>query len=299
MAQTLAQIMQMLPDIGQQRLTMFNPDFWVVVGNRILSDVELNVIGPEMEIEAALALVPKRTIYTIPPSIRKVTGLRFPNVNGVLDINDIGTKVDFDIEQSFIKLMDPTILPSESDVITLTQELASDYIVSATPLTGADQNEYLGRACMVYHANAAGVDFSPVAAGSEWRLVADMNPTIGKLYFNGPTERVVAVSDTIVTTKQYLIIEGRKRLSRFVDMDSKSPLPDEWNHILINGLRFYMEVQSDEEGAGASAAAWQTMFMDAMQRYSGDASVRSSDVSPAMPRQGGGWSRAIGGGRGR
>lgn len=299
MAQTLAQIMQMLPDIGQQRLTMFNPDFWVVVGNRILSDVELNVIGPEMEIEAALALVPKRTIYTIPPSIRKVTGLRFPNVNGVLDINDIGTKVDFDIEQSFIKLMDPTILPSESDVITLTQELASDYIVSATPLTGADQNEYLGRACMVYHANAAGVEFSPVAAGSEWRLVADMNPTIGKLYFNGPTERVVAVSDTIVTTKQYLIIEGRKRLSRFVDMDSKSPLPDEWNHILINGLRFYMEVQSDEEGAGASAAAWQTMFMDAMQQYSGDASVRSSDVSPAMPRQGGGWRRAIGGGRGR
>lgn len=299
MSQTLAQIMQMLPDIGQQRLTMFNPDFWVVVGNRILSDVELNVIGPEMEIEAALALVPKRTIYTIPPSIRKVTGLRFPNVNGVLDINDIGTKVDFDIEQSFIKLMDPSILPSESDVITLTQELASDYIVSATPLTGADQNTYLGRACMVYHANAAGVEFSPVDAGSEWRLVADMNPTIGKLYFNGPTERVVAVSDTIVTTKQYLIIEGRKRLSRFVNMDSKSPLPDEWNHILINGLRFYMEVQSDEEGAGASAAAWQTMYMDAMQRYSGDASVRSSDVSPAMPRQGGGWSRAIGGGRGR
>lgn len=299
MAQTLAQIMQMLPDIGQQRLTMFNPDFWVVVGNRILSDVELNVIGPEMEIEAALALVPKRTIYTIPPSIRKVTGLRFPNVNGVLDINDIGTKVDFDIEQSFIKLMDPSILPSESDVITLTQELASDYIVSATPLTGADQNTYLGRACMVYHANAGGVEFSPVAAGSEWRLVADMNPTIGKLYFNGPTERVVAVGDTVVTTKQYLIIEGRKRLSRFVNMDSKSPLPDEWNHILINGLRFYMEVQSDEEGAGASAAAWQTMFMDAMQRYSGDASVRSSDVAPSMPRQGGGWSRAIGGGRGR
>lgn len=299
MAQTLAQIMAMLPDIGVQRLTMFNPNFWVQVGNQVLAEVETNVVGPEMEIEAALALVPKRTIYPIPPSIRKVTGLRFPNADGVLDLNACLTKVDFDIEQSFLKIMDPTVIPSVSDVIQLTQELASDYIVSATLLTGADANTYLGRACMVYHANAGGIAFSPASAGAEWRLCADINPTIGKLYLNGPTERPIAVSDTIVTTKQYLIVEGRKRLSRFVDMDSVSPLPDEWNHIVIKGLRYYMEVQSDEEGAGVSAANWQAMYLKAMQEYSGDAAFRSGDVTPVMPRQGGGWSRGIGGGRGR
>ena len=299
MAQTLAQIMAMLPDIGQQRLTMFNPSFWVQVGNQVLSEVETNVVGPEMEIEAALALVPKRTIYPIPPSIRRVTGLRLPNTDGVLDLQNDVTKVDFDIEQTFLKLKDPTILPDTSDVITLTQELASDYIVSSTPLTGADANTYLGRACMVYHANGGGVSFSPATAGTEWRLCADIIPTIGKLYLNGPTERTIAVSDTIVTTKQYLIVEGRKRLARFVDMDSLSPLPDEWNQIVIKGLRYYMEVQSDEEGAGVAAASWQAMYLNAMREYSGDASFRSGDVSPVLPRQGGGWGRAIGGGRGR
>jgi hypothetical protein len=298
MAQTLAQIMQMLPDIGQQRLTMFNPDFWVRVGNQVLFEVETKVTGPEMEIEAALALIPKRTLYPIPPSIRKVTRLRFPNVDGVMDTREELTQINFDIQDSFLMLKDPTILPSESDVITLTQELASDYIVSATPLTGADANEYLGRACMVYHANAGGIAFSPATAGAEWRLCADINPTIGKLYLNGPTRRSIAVADTIVTTKQYLIVEGRKRLSRFVDMDSQSPLPDEWDHIIIKGIRYYMEVQSDEEGAGASANAWQTMYLDAMREYSGDASLRQGDVTPVMPRSGGGWGQGIGGRRG-
>lgn len=299
MAQTLAQIMQMLPDIGQQRLTMFNPDFWVRVGNQVLFEVETKVTGPEMEIEAALALIPKRTLYPIPPSIRKVTRLRFPNVDGVMDTREELTQIDFDIQDSFLILKDPTILPSTSDVINLTQELTSDYIVSATPLTGADANTYLGRACMVYHANAGGIAFSPATAGAEWRLCADINPTIGKLYLNGPTRRPIAVADTIVTTKQYLIVEGRKRLSRFVDMDSQSPLPDEWDHILIKGIRYYMEVQSDEEGAGSSAASWQTMYLDAMREYSGDASLRQGDVTPVMPRSGGGWSRGIGGGRSR
>lgn len=298
MARTLTQIMALLPDIGQQRLTMFNPNFWVEVGNQVLAEVETNVLGPEMEIEAALALVPKRTIYPIPPSIRKVTGLRLPNENGVLDLHNSMSKVDFDIEQSFLKIMDPTLIPSESDAITLTQELASDYVVSATPLTNADASIYIGRACMVYHANGGGVSFSPASAGSEWRLCADMNPTIGKLYLNGPTERVIAIADTIVTTKQYLIVEGRKRLSRFVDMDSKSPLPDEWDHIIVKGLRFYMEVQSDEEGAGVSAANWQAMYLKAMSEYSGDASLRTGDVTPVTPRLGGGWNRPIGGRRG-
>lgn len=298
MAQTLAQIMQLLPDIGQQRLTMFNPDFWVRVGNQVLYEVETKVTGPEMEIEAALALIPKRTIYPIPPSIRKVTRLRFPNVDGVMDTREELTQIDFDIQDSFLMLKDPTILPDTSDVITLTQELASDYIVSATPLTGADANVYLGRACMVYHANAGGIAFSPANAGAEWRLCADIVPTIGKLYLNGPTKRTIAVSDTIVTTKQYLIVEGRKRLSRFVDLDSQSPLPDEWDHIIVKGLRFYMEVQSDEEGSGASAAAWQTMYIDAMREYSGDASLRQGDVTPVLPRSGGGWGQGIGGRRG-
>lgn len=298
MAQTLAQIMQLLPDIGQQRLTMFNPDFWVRVGNQVLYEVETKVTGPEMEIEASLALIPKRTIYPIPPSIRKVTRLRFPNVDGVMDTREELTQIDFDIQDSFLMLKDPTILPDTTDVITLTQELASDYIVSATPLTGADANEYLGRACMVYHANAGGIAFSPATAGAEWRLCADINPTIGKLYLNGPTRRTIAVSDTVVTTKQYLIVEGRKRLSRFVDLDSQSPLPDEWDHIIVKGIRFYMEVQSDEEGSGASAAAWQTMYIDAMREYSGDASLRQGDVTPVLPRSGGGWGQGIGGRRG-
>lgn len=299
MARTLTQIMQMLPEIGQQRLTMFNPNFWVEVGNQVISEVETKVTGPEMEIEAALALVPKRTIYPIPPSVRQVTRLRFPNVNGVLDTRDEMTKIGFDLEDSFIQLDDPSILPDTTDVITLTQELASDYIVSATPLTGADANEYLGRACMVYHQNASGVSFSPATAGAEWRLCADMNPTIGKLYLNGPTKRPIAVSDTIVTTKQYLIVEGRKRLSRFVDMDSKSPLPDEWDHIIIKGLRYYMEVQSDEESAGLAMKNWYSLYTEAMREYSGDASMRQGDVTPVMPRSGGGWGRGIGGGRGR
>lgn len=299
MAQTLAQIMQMLPDIGQQRLTMFNPDFWVRVGNQVLFEVETKVTGPEMEIEAALPLIPKRTLYPIPPSIRKVTRLRFPNADGVSDTEDDLTRIKFDVQDTFLMLKDPTILPSDSDVITLTQELDSDYIVSATLLTGANADDYLGRACMVYHANAGGIDFSPVSAGAEWRLCADINPTIGKLYLNGPTRRTIAIADTIVTTKQYLIVEGRKRLSRFVDLDSQSPLPDEWDHIIVKGIRFYMELQSDEEGVGASAAAWQTMYTDAMREYSGDASLRQGDAAPSVPRQGGGWSRAIGGGRGR
>lgn len=275
---TLDDILQLLPDVGRTRLA-FNPSFWPRAANGLLSIIESEARGPDLYMEAFIPFNGRQTMFQIPAAMRKLLRVRAPDGYSMLDINDTRTELlYYPREGGFIQLaVPPGIAPVKAQV---TQQYEDSLMVRPAPGSPISDPVGEGWAAIVTHASGA-VEYRRVLSKSDDGLSVSLD---------GPTKAPIAAGDTSLLVDRYMIFEGQRKLTRFVDENSLSPLPDEWNRILEAGLRWKLEAQSDEDGSSEASSQWFQQFRDAMEAYAGDMAERPGDQNRVKPRAGSHWS---------
>lgn len=281
---TLADILELLPDVGRQRLS-YNPNFWVRKANQLLGIIETEARGPDLYVEAFVPFVGRQTLYSVPKPIRKLLRVRLPDEYGIMNLGLQSTEVGFTPRgDKMIQLRSPAgIVPLTAN---FTQTIASSSAIrNADPIT---QPISEGWGAIITHA---------VSGNIEYRRVLSFDEATNQVNLDGPTLEQIApasvdplrAADTAVVVDAYMIFEGQRSLARFVNEDSESPLPQEWDRVLEMGLRWALEFQSDEEGASQNASDWFDQFRDALDRYAGDVAERPGDMNRVEPRGGSHW----------
>lgn len=274
---TLGDILQLLPDVGRERLA-YNPSYWVMQANQVLGVIETKVNGPEFYMEAYIPLASRQTLYKIPDGMRVIQRLRWPDEVGIMQIGDKSSAIPFDVMPGkFIRLRTP--LDFAATVVNLTQTISSKTAIRRDPGQPITQAVVEGWGCIVTHTTTTGA--------VEYRRVLKLdtdNPS--QVNLDGELEAFAVSGDTAKVFDLYLVIEGRKKLTRFVDDTSISPLAEEWDRIIAHGLRFILEAQSEEDGASQASQSWEARFLDALADLQGEASERPGDQGFIQPRGG-------------
>lgn len=274
---TLGEILQLLPDVGRMRLA-FNPAFWPRAANSLLSMIEAEARGPELYMEAYIPFNGRQTMFQIPSTMRKLLHVRMPDVNGILNLVTPGSEIPYRVRgEGMIQLLNPPGVTPIS--VSVTQAIASGTTVTVG--TAIAEAIVEGWAAIVTHTTTDdSIEYRRVLSKAEDGLSVELD---------GTSVKTINIGDNVRFVNQFMIFEGQRRLARFVDEDSESPLPDEWNRILEAGLRWKMEAQSDEEGASDASIQWYQQFIGALESYAGDLSERPGDQNIPIPRGGSHW----------
>ena len=294
---TLEELLLNLPDVGRTRLDYFAPDFWVKRANMLLGVIERNVQGPLMYAEAFIPLQDKTTMYLIPANLRKVRRVRSPIFPGGIDTSHDLNRVGCSIVGNFLRLDTPaSVVPGRSATLNPARLSDSDHWDRIWLFgTSEDSDVPISEgwyARLTYTTREEGVPDWP-----EYRRVIGLVDSDSGdasiqhyLQLDGPfVGQRPGVTDKILVTDQFIMLEGSRHLPRFVSKDSLSPLPEEWNDILVTGLRYHLEIQSDEEGGDAAASVWYSQFMKSLEEFQGDAAERPGDMAPIAPRRSVAW----------
>lgn len=274
---TLGDILQLLPDVGRERLA-YNPAFWIMNANQVLGVIETKVQGPEFTMEAYIPMGGRQTLYKIPTGMRVVQRLRWPDSVGIVQKGNMGALIPFDVQPGgFIRLLTPPNVTAT--VVNLTQTISSKTGIRRDPGSPISEGVVEGWGCIVTHTSTDGL--------IEYRRVLEKDDTFpSQINLDGELEVITAAGDTAKAFDLYAIIEGRRKLRRFVDDTSISPLAEEWDRIIAHGLRFILEAQSEEDGASQASQSWEARFLDALGDLQGDASERPGDQGRTEPRGG-------------
>ena len=277
MARALQDILETMPDAGWQR---FSAAFWAAKANFVLNEIETTLSGPYLNIEVAIPLVDGVTMYTVPSNIRKVQRIRLPSGTylGITE-RDPKTKVRYELLGKQFRLECAITLSGLTDNFLTAISPASTYVISGTIIDWPDQT---GRAAVITHAD-----------GSSETLIIASNFVDGSghvgVNLNGSLKKPIQDGETCNITSNFLLMEGRARLDKFVDFTTLSPLPDEWDRCLAKGLRFYLEAQQDESMSGV-AKQWYDLFQADIEQMGGDYNEFDGDNYPIQPRAPGMWS---------
>lgn len=277
---TLADILALLPDNGVARLA-YNSDFWVRKANQILGEIETRATGPDLYEESYIPIPSSRqTMFKIPSNLRVVQRVRWPNENGMRDLRLVASRIEFEIQGGFVRLSDPSGV--QSTFVDVTHVLSSSWnrlrgdVSLPLPTTVAE-----GWGCIVTHAATGRKEYRRVLSAQ-----AESPPLV---YLDGETVEIIAAGDTAQLFDVFMVLEGRRRLDRFANLESVSPLPEEWNQILSKGLRWALEVQSDEDGASEASQTFYGQFLEALESYCGDISERPGDQGTIQPQSSSVW----------
>ena len=278
---TLGDILQLLPDVGRERLA-YNPLFWVLKANSILDVIEVEVKGSAMKAEAFIPVSARRTRYAIPPTIRKVTRLRLCDESGLLDLARDSLSVRHSI--------------TGDGMIQLQAPIGVDAVIQSIPQRISSQTSIRGEESIPLNSAIAegwGVIVTHMLSGNkEYRRALGINSVFAnQVDLDGELKEFAQFGDGCSVFDKYMIVEGRRKLKRFTAADSPSPLPDEWNRVLTLGLRWALEAQSDEDGSGAAAQKWQADFEAALAEMEDDSSEIPSDEGRIEPRRSLAWER--------
>jgi len=277
---TLGDILQLLPDVGRMRLA-YNPGFWVRTANTLLSMIEAEARGPELYVEAFVPFNGRQTMFQVPAGIRKLLRVRLPDENGIMDQGVARSEIPYRSRgDGMIQLLTPPeIAPTTftaSQAITSSTHVRTDLSLPVNDLVGE------GWAAIITHSTSDG--------SVEYRRVLSHEEGSSIVALDGPTRTPIAAGDSTLLVDLFMVFEGQKRLSRFTSEESSSPLPEEWDRILEAGLRWKMEVQSDEEGASQASQQWLGQFREGIEAFAGDLAERPGDQNRTVPRGGSHWS---------
>lgn len=281
---TLADILELLPDVGRQRLS-YNPTFWVRKANQLLGIIETEARGPDLYVEAFVPFVGRQTLYAVPKPIRKLLRVRVPDEYGIMNLGLPSTEVGFTPRgDRLIQLRSPAGITPQ--IASFTQTVGSSSVITnATAITQAIDE---GWGAIITHTASGEIEYRRVLSfDADTNAVTLDGPTLSSIV--AADDDPVVAADTAVVVDAYMIFEGQRSLTRFVSEDSPSPLPQEWDRVLEMGLRWALEFQSDEEGASQNATDWFDQFRDALDRYAGDVAERPGDMNRVEPRGGSHW----------
>jgi len=282
---TLTDILNTIPETGWRR---FSEAFWVAKANFVLNEIETALSGPFLTQEVAVPLVGGVSMYRIPDSLRKVQRIRWPSCHGLGRYDDDpSTKPWYEIVGKNFRLREtPTFTPDPPDR-TVTQQYNDtdaeqqklEYVQIFDPqlVLGGWSESQAGRAVILNHGD--GTYETMRAVGT---VVDSLGNTV--LLMNGSFEKPAKAGQTALVTSNFILVEGFKRLAKFVSLTSESPIPDEWDRALAKGLRYYLEVQQDEGGANAGTVSeWYKLFRDDLDACQADYNNLDGDNYPLKP----------------
>ena len=274
---TLAQLIGDLPTAIRLR---YQDAFWIRKANQILGEIETTIRGYKFLSWQPLILVEGRTIYPIPSTLRTIDRVRVPSSTEIqIDPYDLGSEVHFNLVGENIVLQN---LPDISGDSTVTGTATAVTSTSITFVTAVDveEDEYVGR--ILRDTSNGGFSFiaSHPAAAAAASLVLTLNAPLG-----------VTLTDTTPNFSidpDFYILEGQKKMTRFSATSDNAPLPEEWESILLKGLRYHGEIQTDEESQ--QVPFWRAEYQNELDKYQAEIGTPRGDRGRNRPKAESYWS---------
>lgn len=244
-----------MPVILQQRYQ--NEQFWVPKANQVLGEIESISDHWHFTSYEPILLVEGVTQYLFPNEIRKFLYLREPTP-AEPNLSRWAVK-STDQFQRIIQLQFPVVFYEDLD-LTGTIDSVSGNSFASTAL--ADSDNLISR-LVQFTSASTGRTYSKIIA------LSSSNATDGTVIPNGVWGSegewgvVPEIGDTFSITRNFLMVEGIRYLKRFstaIIPDPEAPtleiveglledvpLPKEWERLLLAGLRYHGEVQTDRD----------------------------------------------------
>ena len=274
MSRTLTDILETMPDAGWQR---FSEAFWVAKANFVLNEIETKLSGPYMNIEVAMPIVDRVTMYPIPKNVRTIKRIRLPSSTYLGMTNeDPSTKIPYSFLGNQFRLLYPVSLSGNVD-LNLTQTISSNILLTVAGGDGVDQS---GKAAIITHLDRTS---ETLIVASQKLIMSGIQVQTTILRLNGTLKQPCAVGEAFILTSDFIMIEGRTGFDKFTSFSSLSPLPAEWDRALAKGLRFWLEAQQDEQG-NARIQDWYKLFMADLEQIDADYNEFDGDNYPVQPR---------------
>lgn len=292
MGRTLSAIMDaMLPDVNRARL---QDAFWISKANFVLDEITTKLNGPLRNIEAIVPLVEGVTVYDIPNKIRKLERLRYASsANLGLDVSDFSTPIGFSIIGPERLRISSAPSLNGNPVLIGEQGLPNSEPTNINcvefPISGHESwpLDLSGWAATITHyAPRVSLSDPAVEIATEDLIIAHRYDTVATIgvRLNGNAVLPIIEGDKITINSNFMIASGNRRFPHFTAINSASPLPDEWDRIIGKGLRFYLEMQQEEDGSGPSVAKFDEVFRRDIEEIESDYADLSGDVAQVQPR---------------
>lgn len=274
---TLAQILTSLPTVLRKR---YSDSFWIFKANQILGEVETKTRGYKFLGQSLLLLQDKRTIYPVPTDLRTIDRIRVPDATQVqINPYDWSTTVHFRLVGDKIIL---DAFPDMSGYTAYGPETAvtvtGSRVISSVAAADVTEDQYVGWV-MVDETNGG---WSFVAANEAAESGNSFDITVNEAFAS------LTDGDEFSLQPDFYIIEGQKGMTRFSATSDSAPLPAEWESILTKGLRYYSELQTDEESQ--QLQTWRADYLNELDAYQSEISSPIGDRGRMRPIPDSRWS---------
>lgn len=292
MSTTLTRILTQLPAVLQQRYDAVN--FWVEKANQVMIDVELEGDFPAITADHCMPLVDDKFEYRLPAFVKKVhriwksdlTTLQPRKSAGEIPYEQVERRIripsDFlhgetraDTDSSVgVGLAAQTGesiqlwiawsagVYAVGDIVTHNGELYSCIQVTTNEEPGVDVDYWSEIADDAFRGYI--INFTSGLNEGYTRIIEKSYGT-GFVRLVAPFYFEVAASDIFTITNVFVTIRYTRGFEEFVDTECEIDIEDDLAKVLVDGLRFYGEWQTDEEGE--FTLKWEQRYRDSLRKY--------------------------------
>ena len=274
---TLAVILGDLPTLLRKR---YQDAFWIRKANQILGEIETEIKGFKYQAWYPLILSEGRTIYPVPSALRTIDRVRVPDSTGIqIDSYDLGSEVHFRLLGDNIVLQ---ALPDMSGLTAVTGTATAATLRTITYVTAVDvlEDQYAGKILMdTSNGGFSFITSHPAALATE-SLVLTLNAEL--------SAPLTDTTPAFAIQHDFYICEGQKRMTRFTATSETVPLPVEREAVMVKGLRYHGEIQTDEESQ--QVAFWKQEYLNELDKFQAEVGTPTGDRGRNRPKAESYWS---------
>lgn len=270
----LGEAIKLLPLVMRHRYREL--DFWIPIANRVLGEIEVISDQREMLLYEPIIVADSVTRYRLPERIRKFRYLRQPDLGTPL--LDKWPVVQYDLAGRNVQLTYPVPFYDDAPIGGNIDSVADGIQIFSTALDAVDD---LLTSRLVQFTKVDGSTYSGLVATN----------TAGSLTLDGPALVDPEAGDTFTVTRNFLMVEGERYLPRFsaevddhgapIGLTQAIPLPAEWEELMLIGLRYYGELQTDENGV--NVPNWFSQWEKAKFNYKADHRTPRGEMKRQRP----------------
>lgn len=247
---TLQDIIGKLPRVLSSR---YAEPFWINAANKVLLDIEQKQELPRVKEEFGLVLQDRITNYPIPSYVKKVLGVYkagSPNINQREELNWSIRGGYLQIDSGFVfnetPLVENAIVKTGSTQI----QILSDELV--------DELEHR----LVVYIDGENAGYTSVIQRYDYQTGV---PPENIAHLKRPLPFAPLVGELINIHEAYLVVEYVKGFNRVVDLVCDIVDDEDVQRVIEEGLRYYGELQVDEESE--YAIRWSQQYRRALKSY--------------------------------
>jgi len=270
----LGDVLKLLPLVIRNRYR--DLDFWIPTANRVLGEIEVISDQRSMILYEPILVVEGVTRYRLPERIRKFRFLRQPDFGSPL--LDKWPVVQYDLAGRNVQTTWPVPFSGNADISGTVDSVTNGITIASTALAGVTDS-LVSR--LFLFTKTDGTTYSGIVA-----INSD-----GQLTMDGPALVDPEEDDAFVVTSNFLMVEGFRYLERFsselddtnaiIGLSQEVPLPEEWQQLMLLGLRYYGEVQTDENGV--NVPNWFQKYEKAKFDYKADHRTPDGEMKRQRP----------------